>query len=52
MAERVEQELLVVKRENVVKVGTEEDQWVKLDTEFEKEELKRMKHSLKERKKE
>ena len=41
MAERVEQELLVVERENVVKVGTEENQWVKLDTEFEKEEIKK-----------
>ena len=41
MAERVEQELLVVERENFVKVGTEENQWVILDTEFEKEEIKK-----------
>eukprot|EP00090_Calanus_glacialis_P003417 TRINITY_DN12530_c0_g1_i1.p1 TRINITY_DN12530_c0_g1~~TRINITY_DN12530_c0_g1_i1.p1 ORF type:complete len:215 (+),score=95.73 TRINITY_DN12530_c0_g1_i1:280-924(+) len=41
MAERAEQELLVVERENVVKVGKEENQRVKLDTEFMKEEIKK-----------
>ena len=41
MAERAEQELLVVERENVVKVGKEENQQVKLDTEFVKEEIKK-----------
>ena len=36
-----EKELLVVERENVVKVGKEENQRVKLDTEFMKEEIKK-----------
>ena len=41
MAERAEQELLVVERENIVKVGKEEKQRVKLDTEFVKKEIKK-----------
>ena len=36
-----EKELLVVERENVVKVGKEENQRVKLDTELVKEEIKK-----------
>jgi multidrug efflux pump subunit AcrA (membrane-fusion protein) len=41
-AERAEQELLLVERENVVKVGKEEGQRAKLDTEFMKEEIKKL----------
>ena len=40
-AERAEQELLVLETENVVKVGKEEKQLVKLGTEFVKEEIKK-----------
>ena len=42
VAERAEQELLLVERENVVKVGKEEGQRAKLDTEFMKEEIKKL----------
>ena len=42
MAERAEQELLLVERENVVKVGKEDSQRAKLDTEFMKEEIKKL----------
>ena len=41
-AERAEQELLVLETENVVKVGKEEKQLVKLGTEFVKEEIKNL----------
>jgi hypothetical protein len=41
MDEKAEQELLGVERENVVNVGKEENQRVKLDTEFVKEEIKK-----------
>ena len=42
VAERAEQELLLVERENVVKVGKEDSQRAKLDTEFMKEEIKKL----------
>jgi hypothetical protein len=42
VAERAEQKLLLVERENVVKVGKEEGQQAKLDTEFMKEEIKKL----------